>query len=444
MTGTPAPTEFISPLNPRSMEVLRGERSALLVAAEGCGKTTLAEHFIRNTAPTLGAHVLLDATVTSVFETIWLAMAGRIRELFETDPQVLARAAKMPHPTGVALRMVAEHARREGYDLDTWFYLRGAAGIGDEELRALRAALERVPAHVPMQSCTQLVEEITCCRDATRLREQNATLWIEVAPSFDWTKHGSALAEFASRRQVRGSGGITIKLLIRPSDEARVADCGIASGDLHKEVMMWGLEALVDIADQATDRWLSRFRGTPDGERRLQALYDEALENSRRRLAASPKCWASLAQILRDRQLLRIVEERDWHFAIRDCCAATRKLSITTEGVFVGGDRIDVRGMLTLTEQLVLRVIQEHQQVRPPSAGEIASFINNHRGGNRTATHDSIPRVIHALRSKPFFEPVFHLRAPNAASRRAEYDPDYLVYLHNDDSGHQYRLRNMV
>jgi hypothetical protein len=338
--------------------------------------------------------------------------------------------------------MVEEHVRL--YGLEQWFFRRRSSGVSEGDLSALRRAMEQAPAHTPIQSSDLLVDEILDSRRATRKVEQCATIWIEIGPSFDWQRQGELLAELITRPRVRGQVRIAFKLLMRPSDVPRLRAHGISDASFRQHSLEWSLDELVAIGDQHAEGWLSRFRGSADGQWRLQTLYDDALDERKRTLAASPRCWTHLARLLNERRISRVVDDRDWHFAIRDSCAATRKLRIDGNGISLGGDRIDEKGLLSPVERLILEAIYELQKSDPPSAGEIATHINRRRGGRREATLNSIPRDINALRNKPFFEPVFHLRPPSTRLTKAAFNAEYLTYLHNSASGRQYKLENTL
>jgi hypothetical protein len=423
----------------------RADKSALIVAAEGMGKTTLANHAIANKRTTcLGVRVDLHGETTSILAAIQSAIGRKLKVLFEQDADLFAKAAEVPAAAGTAFRLLAGHLTDEQYDVDTWFHLQKGHNGQPQNVEQCRAHMDAAPALKQIQNAEQLIDVFVDCARAVRMNEHTPMLWLDFGPVFDWQKHEPQLRVLLSRARLRDSTKVVFKILVQPSGYSQLAkvisinDC--FAGRQHE--LSWTFESLFQLANRMSGKWLDAFAQRADNLRRLQDLYDDSLKSEMRRLAPSPKCWIRLAQLLKERSLTHIVDESAWHYAVGQCCAATRKLRIDDIGIYIGGDKIDEKGLLTPSEQRILRAIYALQSEDLPAAGEIAAWINA-RGFRRKGTNaNSVQKSIHELRCKVFFEPIFRWHKPQQSIKSGGIDQGYLIYLRNGPTHQRYVLEN--
>jgi hypothetical protein len=144
--------------------------------------------------------------------------------------------------------------------------------------------------------------------------------------------------------------------------------------------------------------------------------------------------------------MLHVQHQRDWYYTIRDCCAATRKLRIGDDGIFIGGDRLDQSKLIKPKDVSILKAIHHLQNTLKgglPTAGEVAQYMNLHRIAREPANADNVMRSVWELRRRVCFEPVFRFLR-NGASESDDSDMnDCLVYLCNADTKRRYQLRNI-
>jgi hypothetical protein len=267
-----------------------------------------------------------------------------------------------------------------------------------------------------------------------------------VSPHFDWAVHGANLAELLSRPVLRDTRYLKMRLLMHPSDIPRLRDLGVDMTSVERHELMWTFDELLAMADQQTAGWFGRFASHSVNQSLLRKLYDDALKPSTRTLAPSPKCWIYLAKLLKDRKMLHVQHQRDWYYTIRDCCAATRKLRIGDDGIFIGGDRLDQSKLIKPKDVSILKAIHHLQNTLKgglPTAGEVAQYMNLHRIAREPANADNVMRSVWELRRRVCFEPVFRFLR-NGASESDDSDMnDCLVYLCNADTKRRYQLRNI-